>query len=238
MLSRIFMALFFMLVFISPVNVYPALFNSLKDDIQRELDANPFLQNEGIELNVKNEENGYVTLEMLKGNKIVREKIFDGKDIDSPLWTGSGKEERNTINALRKTIEVIKKIDGVKAVSLESAKPTDLKENLEIIKNIVINYEKDKKSFPQTIVELDKYKAITNLPSDIEIYYMVGEGNSWYTLVAISENDNIGYITSQGVDIFIWKEEQVIKFKNEISERVHIKVVENHKGIKRLIENK
>ena len=121
------------LVLMSPVAAHSALFNNLKEDIQEELDANPFLKKQGIALKAIDTEGGYVTLEMQKGNRTVRERISNGDDVESTLWKNIDTDQKNTLNALRRTIGVIKSIDGVKAVLVESLinTPDDIAEDLE-----------------------------------------------------------------------------------------------------------
>ena len=101
-----------------------ALDFSLKGRIQSELDANPFLREQGIRLQVVKEENGYVTIEMVEGDKKVREVIDKGVDvlgagIDNQLLLVAETENAlKTVNALKRSLAYVKKIDGVKEIQL------------------------------------------------------------------------------------------------------------------------
>ena len=97
----------------------------LKSKIQDELDSNPFLKNGGIKLRVVSEENGYVTVEMYEGQRKIRESINKGWDINSENETILlGKFEgcyKDKIIVLRKSINYIQKMEGVKEVLLTAA---------------------------------------------------------------------------------------------------------------------
>ena len=107
------------------------LFEGLKAKIQKELDANPFLREEGVKLRVASEENGYVKLEMYEGNRKAREVIGKGIDIlsislDINMVDGVSSEGRRTVTVLRRAIDQITQIDGVKQIILDAVINTPL----------------------------------------------------------------------------------------------------------------
>jgi|APFre7841882590_1041340.scaffolds.fasta_scaffold09827_2 TPR repeat protein len=104
--------------------VYALSTGGLKEKLQEELDNNPFLQQNQIRLKVIDEKNGYVTIQMYEGNRRLREAINKGSDIFSNKIDlergseGTNKKADQSLNALKKTLEYINKMDGVKAVLL------------------------------------------------------------------------------------------------------------------------
>ena len=112
-----------LLALLMPANSQ-ALDFSLKGRIQSELDANPFLREQGIRLQVIKEESGYVTIEMAEGDKKVREMIDEGVDVlgaridNRYLWVGATQSEMKSVNALKRSLAYVKKMDGVKEVEL------------------------------------------------------------------------------------------------------------------------
>jgi len=134
---RTVLSIMMLVLFISlspTFNVEAGMFGSLKGDIQDEIKANPFLKKQGISLKIAEEENGYVSLEMVEGNRTVRNAIKEGMGLDSPLWALANPEEKSTVDALRKTLEVIKSLDGVKSITLSAlvGTPKDMAEDLQI----------------------------------------------------------------------------------------------------------
>ena len=121
--SLALMILCALLALLLPANSQ-ALDFSLKGRIQSELDANPFLREQGIRLQVVKEENGYVTIEMVEGDKKVREVIDKGVDvlgagIDNQLLLVAETENAlKTVNALKRSLAYVKKMDGVKEIQL------------------------------------------------------------------------------------------------------------------------
>ncbi|MCX7010907.1 MAG: tetratricopeptide repeat protein [Kiritimatiellaeota bacterium] len=104
----------------------PVAMTSLSEKIQKELDANPFLKDLGLKILVQKEENGYVTLGVVKGNKKIRKAIYDGIDIQNVTgieigFADCGKEEREAIAALKRVIGMVGKFPNVKEVALKAA---------------------------------------------------------------------------------------------------------------------
>ena len=128
---RLGLFLIITLFIVTPFSGEAGLLSSLKEEIQQELEVNPFLKKQGIVLKVVEVESGYVTLEMVEGNRLVREKIKNGQDVESTQWNNANPEEKNSINALKRTIDVIKGMEGVKAIALEAStnKPEDMAED-------------------------------------------------------------------------------------------------------------
>ncbi|MEW5857965.1 MAG: tetratricopeptide repeat protein [Cyanobacteriota bacterium] len=126
-LGFVFLGLFSMSVFTE--RAFP--WGSLKSKIQEELDISPFLQREGVKLRVVDEKSGYVTIEMYEGDPELMKAIHDGIDVFSSqidlMFHGVSRESRASLNALRRTIDYVKKIEGVKEVLLTAAHdPMDL----------------------------------------------------------------------------------------------------------------
>jgi hypothetical protein len=110
----------------------------LKAKIQQEFDSNPFLKEEKIKLTAVKEENGYVTVEIEGINWMLIKYINAGKDLfantddtdfqnycehllarigDASIQKGYP-DELKSYNAVKKAIEVVKTIKGVKLISL------------------------------------------------------------------------------------------------------------------------
>jgi len=105
----------------------------LKSKIQKELDGNPFLQKQGVKLGVVEEKNGYVTIEMYEGSRALRKAIKEGLDVltgqieQSWFWNSEGgKNARKSLNAVRRSLEYVKKLDGVKEILVTSRVSTQL----------------------------------------------------------------------------------------------------------------
>ena len=97
------------------------LFGSLKGRIEKELAENPFLKKEGIRLKVASEENGYVTLQMISGDKRVRQEIADGGDPMAATFGVSflsdpAASEKRALAVLRRTVLQVQGMEGVKQV--------------------------------------------------------------------------------------------------------------------------
>ena len=84
----------------------------LKGKIQKELDGSPFLQEEGIKLTVLKEENGYVTIDMVKGSRKIREKIDKGLDILATGDMGIGNTTPSAAIAVALTGRSVNEIVG------------------------------------------------------------------------------------------------------------------------------
>ena len=164
------------------VSCKPSEMGGLKGKIQKELDESPFLQETGIKLKVINEENGYVTIQMLEGDRKIREKIDKGTDIFSTqfeqewLWMGGGKGEKEGVNALRKSLTYVKKIEGVKEVLLRAAinTPADQADDL-YVKGIKLH--KNKK-YKEGIKYLTEAAELGNVKAQVQLgyYYVKGLG--------------------------------------------------------------
>lgn len=105
----------------------------LKSTIQRELDGNPFLQKQEVRLGVVEEQNGYVTIEIYEGSRELRRAINDGLDVltsqieMSSFWNSEGgKSARKSLNAIRRSLNYINNLDGVKEILVTSRVHTQL----------------------------------------------------------------------------------------------------------------
>lgn len=99
--------------------------SDLGEEVQEELKGNPFLENEGLAVRVVEEQNGYVTLEVFKGPRKLRELIHAGLDVDTPqafgiLGSPTGEYSR-ALKALRRATTYIRKMEGVKEVLVNAA---------------------------------------------------------------------------------------------------------------------
>jgi len=108
--------------------------SALSEQIQKELESNPFLQAQQVKMRVVDEKKGCVTLELTEGPKKLRDLFRKGYEI-----SGDGFAEVNfkedTVKALRsikRTLKIIKGFKGVKEIALTGAiNPVmDLAENL------------------------------------------------------------------------------------------------------------
>ena len=160
--------------------------SSLGNKIQKELDANPFLKKAKIKLEVTEEENGYVTIEMLEGNRKIREGINNGYDIFTPQfdmkWMGFISRspsvlERKTLNTLRKSLSYIKEnIKGVKEIMLTAAINT-IQDQADDLNDKALKLQKENKfkeaaKFYRQAAEMGNPYAQFNLA----ILYLWGEG--------------------------------------------------------------
>ena len=95
----------------------------LQSKIQQEFDSNPFLKEQKIKLTVVKEENGYVTVEIDGYSDHLLTNINKGNDIFDNTISAAGfqssyKDEIKDYNAVKTAIEAVKKIKGVKVISL------------------------------------------------------------------------------------------------------------------------
>jgi TPR repeat protein len=114
----------------------------LKSNIQKELDGNPFLLKEGVKLEVVEEKNGYVTIEMCEGSRALRKAINEGLDVltsqieQSSFWNSEGgKSARKSLNAIRRSLNYINKLDGVKEILVTSRVHTQLDQAEDLANN-------------------------------------------------------------------------------------------------------
>lgn len=170
--------LLFVVVFAFVYCVPNALsWGGLKGKIQKELDGTPFLKEEGIKLKVINEENGYVTIEMFEGNREIREKIDKGLDIFSTqfeqnwLLEGASQKEVKGLNVLRKALNYVKKMDGVKDVLLTAAVNTATDRADTYFKQGFNWYRKGK--YDSAIADLNKALAV--FPQHAKAYFIRGQ---------------------------------------------------------------
>lgn len=98
----------------------------LQNDIQQEIDNNPFMKEQGIKIRVA-EEAGYVTLEVAEGNRQVRKIIYQGVDISTIAGSAYmldtldfDKSACETLSTINRTIQRIEKMDGVKEVAVKA----------------------------------------------------------------------------------------------------------------------
>jgi tetratricopeptide (TPR) repeat protein len=106
-----FILIFTVLILLLVFTAQPVFCFGLKSKVQDEIDQSPFLQEAEIKLRVISEKNGYLSIEMYEGKKSDRSKILR----DFPL------SELEDSKVLQSTIEVLKKIEGVKAIKLTAA---------------------------------------------------------------------------------------------------------------------
>ena len=165
----------------------------LKAKIQKEFDSNPFLKEENITLKILNEENGYVKVVIEGGGPDLREYISNGADLLSPLIESDfqlrQKSEAKTYNALKKSLETVKAIKGVKAITVVNSAKNIFEEGMEAYENR--NYKKAATIFEQA-AEQGELKAQLYLaylynngdgvPRDqskaLELYRKVAEGSN------------------------------------------------------------
>ena len=93
--------------------------DNLKDKIRQEVDNNPFLKKQQIKLKVLDEQNGYITIQMVEGDPELRKAIGKGFDIDTQdAASGCEKCSLISIKVIKKSINYLKRIDGVKEILL------------------------------------------------------------------------------------------------------------------------
>ncbi len=122
-----FVCVFTVLLSLLVISAQPALCFGLKSKVQDEMDQNPFLQKEKIKIRVTDEKNGYLTVEMYEGDAnlrkcISKEKIADTTNIAvCRAYAIGDKDTASSIQALQLSMEVLKKIDGVKSIMLTAS---------------------------------------------------------------------------------------------------------------------
>ena len=90
----------------------------LADKVKDALKDNIFLKPEGLKVIVIDEKDGFVKLSVIKGSRRLREFLAAGTDLDSGLGAAEmmNSDGQQGWTALKKTVDYIKTIDGVKAV--------------------------------------------------------------------------------------------------------------------------
>lgn len=154
---------------------------SLQTTIQTELDGNPFLKEAKIKLRVIDEKNGYVTIEMAEGERALREGIskgFDINDSNDSLTRGHYcyKCSESNLNILKKSINVIRQMQGVKEVLLKAAVNTPLDQADEKFSQASSLYEK--KKYEEAISLVRPYAELGHVPSQrvLGMAYQRGTG--------------------------------------------------------------
>lgn len=185
--------------------------DGLKGKIQKELDGSPFLKEKGIKLTVIKEENGYVTIEMVEGSRIIRGIINEGVNIiDTRLdetiayhYKSNYKDIVEGVHILRNSVNYIKKMDGVKMVLLKAAINT-LSDQAEDLYAKGVQLDKSKKytgAFKcfEKAADFGHFRAQINLGH----YYYAGLGvkkdyeKAIYYLRKAAESDNIDDISDK-----------------------------------------
>jgi len=168
-----------LLTLLLPANSH-ALDLSLKGKIQSELDANPFLREQRIKLQVVKEENGYVTIEMAEGNRKVREAIDAGVDVlgagidNRYLMFGATENELKTVNALKRSLAYVKKMEGVKEVQVVAAVNTRLDRAEELLsKGLEAEEQKEVQRAAQIY---EKAQELGSIPASVRLGQMYLDG--------------------------------------------------------------
>ena len=185
--------------------------DGLKDKIQKELDGSPFLKEKGIKLTVIKAENGYVTIKMVEGSRLIREIINEGVNIiDTQLdetiayhYKSNYKDIVEGVHILRNSIHHIKKMDGVKMVSLKAAINTrsDQAEDL-YAKGVQLNKSK---KYTEAFRCFEKAAGFGHFRAQINLgyYYYAGLGvkkdyeKAINYLRKAAESDNIDDISAK-----------------------------------------
>ncbi|MEI6562246.1 MAG: tetratricopeptide repeat protein [Verrucomicrobiota bacterium] len=92
----------------------------LQEKIQKELDASPFLAAQQLKMHVVNERQGNVTLELTEGPKKLRDLFRRGYEINSSALAETHLEPEviPALRSIKRSLGVIKKLEGVKEISL------------------------------------------------------------------------------------------------------------------------
>ena len=104
--------------------------DALREQIQNELEASPFLQAQQVKMRVIEEKQGFVTVELTEGPKKLRDLFRKGYELDGAALADTNFKE-DTLKALRsikRTLKIIKGFKGVQEISLTGAINTTMDE--------------------------------------------------------------------------------------------------------------
>ena len=95
----------------------------LRDKIQKELDANPGLAGQAVQMHVLDEKDGCVAIEMTEGPKVLRDLFRRGVELDGAGLNEAdlSEEALNALKSVRKALKPIKRWKGVKEITLTGA---------------------------------------------------------------------------------------------------------------------
>ena len=95
----------------------------LQEKIQKELDASPFLAAQKLAMHVLSERQGAVTLELTEGPQKLRDMFRRGYELNSSALAEVNLEPDvvQALRSIRRTVHVIKKVEGVQEISLTGA---------------------------------------------------------------------------------------------------------------------
>ena len=93
------------------------------EQIQKELDSSPFLAAQQLKMHVVSERQGNVTLELTEGPKKLRDLFRRGYEINSSALAETNLEPEvvQALRSVKRTLNVVKGMDGVKEISLTGA---------------------------------------------------------------------------------------------------------------------
>ena len=91
--------------------------------IQKELDASPFLVSQKLKMRILDEREGKVSLELTEGPQKIRDLLRRGNEINGSALAETNLEaaEVKALRSIKRTLNVIKGLEGVKEISLTGA---------------------------------------------------------------------------------------------------------------------
>ena len=95
----------------------------LAEQIQKELDASPFLASQHLKMSVLAERQGSVTLELSEGPQILRDLLRRGYDLNGSAFLEMNLEPDvvQALRSLKRMVRVVKGMEGVREISLTGA---------------------------------------------------------------------------------------------------------------------
>jgi TPR repeat protein len=176
----VFTIIVFLLFSVYPTNIF-CLFGGLKEKIQTELDKNPFLAKEQLKLRVTEEKNGYVTIDVYEGSRKLREAIHQingqmfSRDHLSDRILVEDRTNQEKVRVIAGAIEIIKKIDGLKQVSLTAPINTTEDQSADLAERAVKLYKE--KKYTESIIPLTKSAELGNARAQLLLADMYFEGH-------------------------------------------------------------
>jgi len=205
--------------FLFPIFTDSYVLSGQKEEIQKELDINPFLKKEGVKLRVTEAVSGYITIEMYEGSRYIREEIADGEEIpvtqvdEALFWQHADKIEKKALSALRRTIAYVKNMRGVKDVMVVAAVNTKIDQATDMYEK-ALSYAKEN----NYTEEIKWYRKAADLgfalaQNNLGVMYADGKGVAqdykeaikWFRMAANQGDDNaqinlaIRYLFGEGV---------------------------------------